>query len=146
MGMTIPEIKEFHRKTNYDFGHSNLGYETTEASSFQDFSGHKNLTVEVDIPNLVLATPQCPVVAENEYVTSNAANFQGVQGEQGGANRENIKEMRRTHFEVGYDDVNWDDTTHQGSFHRHPFLQMKVHTRYFSHDIQHHISVNTLAF
>lgn len=125
MGMTIPEIKEFHRKTNYDMGHSNVDYGTTEASAFQDFSGHKNLTVEVDIPHLVLATPQCPQVAENEYITSNAANYQGTQGEHSGANRENIKEMRRTHFDVGYDDVEWDDTTHKGSFHRHPFVQMK---------------------
>merc|ERR1712166_341787 len=125
MGMTIPEIKEFHRKTNYEFGHTKLDYGTSEASSYQDFSAHKGLTCEVDIPLLVLATPQCPQVAENEYVTSNAANFQGVQGNQGGANKDNIKEMRRTHFDVGYDDVDWDDTTHRGSFHRHPFLQMK---------------------
>lgn len=125
MGMTIPEIKEFHRKTNYDFGHTDLDYGTTEASAFSDFSKHKNLTCEVDIPHLVLATPQCPQVDKNQYITSNAANFQGVQGEQSGPNRDNIKEMRRTHFDCGYDEIDWDDTTHKGSFHRHPFLQMK---------------------
>jgi len=125
MGMTIPEIKEFHRKTNYEFGHTKLDYGTSEAASFQDFSKHKNLTCEVDIPHLVLATPQCPVTAENQYVTTNAQNFQGEQGEANGPNRDNIKEMRRTHFDVGYDEVDWDDTTHKGSFHRHPFLQMK---------------------
>lgn len=125
MGMTIPEIKEFHRKTNYEFGNQNLDYGTTEASSFQDFSGHKNLTCEVDIPHLVLATPQCPQVEVNQYITSNSANFQGEQGKQAGVNRDNIKEMRRTHFDLGYDELDWDDTTHRGSFHRHPFLQMK---------------------
>merc|ERR1711967_199335 len=125
MGMTIPMIKEFHRKTNYEFGHTDLDYGTSEASAFQDFSKHKNLTCEVDIPHLVLATPQCPQVDANQYITSNAANFQGVQGEQSGPNRDNIKEMRRTHFDVGYDEIDWDDTTHKGSFHRHPFLQMK---------------------
>ena len=44
----------------------------------------------------------------------------------GCVHRDNIKEMRRTHFDVGYDEIDWDDTTHKGSFHRHPFLQMKV--------------------
>jgi len=125
MGMTIPMIKEFHRKTNYEFGHTKNDYGTTEASAFHDFSKHKNLTCEVDIPHLVLATPQCPTVAQNDYSTTNAANFSGAQGEQNGVNRDNIKEMRRTHFEVGYDEIDWDDTTHKGSFHRHPFLQMK---------------------
>jgi len=125
MGMTIPEIKEFHRKTNYEFGNSGMDYGTSEASAFQDFSGHKNLTCEVDIPHLVLATPQCPQVDANQYVTSNAANFTGEQSKQSGPNRDNIKEMRRTHFDLGYDDLDWDDTTHRGSFHRHPFLQMK---------------------
>jgi len=125
MGMTIPEIKEFHRKTNFDQGHQANDYGTTETSAFQDFSKHKNLICEVDIPHLVLATPQCPTVAQNDYATTNAASYQGVQGIENGPNRENIKEMRRTHFEAGYDDVDWDDTTHKGSFHRHPFLQMK---------------------
>merc|ERR1711959_181334 len=125
MGMTIPEIKEFHRERNYEFGHTEGDYATTEASAFADFSGTKNLTCEVDIPHLVLATPQCPQVSQNDYTTSNAANFQGKQGKQSGPNRDNIKEMRRTHFEVGYDELDWDDTTHRGSFHRHPFLQMK---------------------
>merc|ERR1712216_162538 len=125
MGMTIPEIKEFHRKTNYEFGHVKGDYGTTGASAFTDFSKHKGLTCEVDIPHLVLATPQCPQVAQNDYLSTNSANFQGVQGEQAGPNRDNIKEMRRTHFEVGYDEIEWDDTTHKGSFHRHPFLQMK---------------------
>jgi len=125
MGMTIPEIKEFHRKTNYEFGHVKGDYGTTGASAFTDFSKHKGLTCEVDIPHLVLATPQCPQVAQNDYLSTNSANFQGVQGEQAGPNRDNIKEMRRTHFEVGYDEIEWDGTTHKGSFHRHPFLQMK---------------------
>merc|ERR1711959_592344 len=125
MGMTVPEIKEFHRKTNYEFGHVKGDYGTTGASAFTDFSKHKGLTCEVDIPHLVLATPQCPQVAQNDYLSTNSANFQGVQCEQAGPNRDNIKEMRRTHFEVGYDEIEWDDTTHKGSFHRHPFLQMK---------------------
>jgi len=126
MGMTIPEIKEFHRKTNYEFGHTEGDYGTTAASAFNDYSKHKNLTCEVDIPHLVLATPQCPQVAQNDYLSTNSANFQGEQGDdRGGPNRDNIKEMRRSHFEVGYDEIAWDDTTHKGSFHRHPFLQMK---------------------
>jgi len=29
---------------------------------------------------------------------------------------------------IRYDEVEWDDTSHKGSFHRHPFLQMKVLT------------------
>jgi len=64
-------------------------------------------------------------VAQNEYATTNSSSYAGIQGDQPGPNRENIKEMRRTHFEAGYDDIDWDDTTHKGSFHRHPFLQMK---------------------
>lgn len=125
MGMTIPEIKEFHRKTNYEFGNTKLDYGTTETASFTDFSAHKNLTCEVDIPHLVLATPQCPQVETDEYLSTCAANYQGKQGKQSGPNRDNIKEMRRTHFDLGYDDLDWSDTTHRGAFHRHPFLQMK---------------------
>jgi len=124
MGMTIPEIKEFHRKTNLDIGHVNLGYNTTAGDTFQDFSQCKGLICEVDIPHLVLATPQCPQVAQNDYMSTAAHSYDGQQGEGGGPNTDNIKEMRRSHFEVGFD-PDAEETTHRSTFHRHPFLQAK---------------------
>eukprot|EP00658_Telonema_sp_P-2_P017058 TRINITY_DN16606_c0_g1_i1.p3 TRINITY_DN16606_c0_g1~~TRINITY_DN16606_c0_g1_i1.p3 ORF type:complete len:106 (-),score=32.37 TRINITY_DN16606_c0_g1_i1:227-544(-) len=54
-----------------------------------------------------------------------ATSFQGEMGVENGPNRENIKEMRRTHFEVGFQDDD-NDTTHRTTFHRHPFLQAKA--------------------
>ena len=72
-----------------------------------------------------LLAPVILQVETNEYVSTVSQNFQGKQGERGGPNRDNIKEMRRTHFDLGYDDTDWSDTTHRGAFHRHPFLQMK---------------------
>jgi len=122
MGMTILEIKEFHRKTNLDIGHQDLKYNTTSGDTYQDFSQCKGLTVEVDIPHLVLATAQCPQVASNDYMSTAAHSFAGEPGEGNGPNKDNIKEMRRTHFEVGFEDDN-NETTHRSTFHRHPFLQ-----------------------
>ena len=128
MGMSIPEIKEFHRKTNFNEGHDKLDYGSTAAASFVDYSGVKNLIADVDVEHLVLATPQCAQVAQNSYQTTNSVSYQGIQCDQGGPNRETIKEMRRTHFEVGYDDTDWNDTSHLGAFVRHPFTATEGHS------------------
>jgi hypothetical protein len=124
MGMTIPEIKEFHRKTNLDIGHNKLGYNTSAGDTWQDFSQCGDLTCDVDIASLCLTTPQCPVVGNLDYVSTATASFDGDLGEGTVANHENIREMRRTHFDVGFDDVDLSDTTTRTTYHRHPFTQV----------------------
>jgi len=126
MGMTIPEIKEFHRKTNLDIGHNKLGYNTSAGDTWQDFSQCGDLTCDVDIASLCLTTPQCPVVGNLDYVSTATASFDGDLGEGTVANHENIREMRRTHFDVGFDDVDLSDTTTRTTYHRHPFTQVPI--------------------
>lgn len=128
MGLTIPEIKEFHRKTNLDIGHSKLGYNTSAGDTWQDFSGCGELTCDIDIASLCLTTPQCPVVGSLDYISTATASFDGDLGEGNPANHENIREMRRTHFDVGFDDVDLNDTTSRTTYHRHPFTQAEGNT------------------
>merc|ERR1712216_22732 len=77
MGMTIPEIKEFHRKTNLDIGHQKLGYNTSAGDTWQDFSQCGDLTCDVDVATLCLTTPQCPVAGNLDYVSTATASYNG---------------------------------------------------------------------
>merc|ERR1711988_472985 len=129
MGMIIPEIKEFHRKTNLMVGNESVDYTSTCVDANKDFSSHqpyqKNLCCQTDIPKLIMGTPQCPQVPYLDYISTSTANFKGERGDIAEKNKDNIKEMRRSHFEFGFDKEDFNDTTVRKTFHRHPFTQMQ---------------------